>query len=526
MIRAIVVEDEKLVRKGFISLIDWASYGISIVGEAADGRAALELLEHQETELMFTDITMPGLSGFDLIRQVRFRYPGIHSVILTCHHEFDFVQEALRLGAIDYIVKTLLEMETIDEVMNRIVERIRFEEGSRPRPDAMPGTGSRESLPDCVLALVPAGGAKAGTDCRLLNGIPQDGSPLGGPKAGTAGCSQSGSPLSSPPPGGPKPDAPQLDAELLRLPLLQRHPLIELEAGAWMVPLPRPLTPDEAQSGLGGAAGGRWLAALVTGLAGRPAGEMKALLARQLPKQLFYGLQRANEIAAVTAAELQSAQAAQRPAEPGAEQLTGEAFREWSGLKWALYDADWHDFVRRIAMLRPDGQHIRGFAAALLRDWGRTLIGSPQDTALLAAEAQHMLLWSDWRVWFRRFADLVQRRMLELSFSKEVMYSLIRALLYMRAHAGEKINQADVAAVISMSRSYFSQCFAKFAGQPFGEALRGLRIELAKSLLLNSDAPVYEVAASAGFEDEKYFSRIFRERVGLLPSEYRARGRN
>ena len=69
---------------------------------------------------------------------------------------------------------------------------------------------------------------------------------------------------------------------------------------------------------------------------------------------------------------------------------------------------------------------------------------------------------------------------------------------------------------INMSRSYFSQCFTRFAGQSFGEMLRGLRIERAKALLLATDAPVYEIAFSAGFEDDKYFSRVFKERVGPL----------
>jgi two-component system response regulator YesN len=72
-----------------------------------------------------------------------------------------------------------------------------------------------------------------------------------------------------------------------------------------------------------------------------------------------------------------------------------------------------------------------------------------------------------------------------------------------------------------MSRSYFSQCFAKFAGDTFGDILRNIRIEHAKSLLLESDYPVYEIASRAGFEDEKYFSRLFREIVGTSPSEYR-----
>lgn len=131
MIKAVVVDDERLVRKGFISLIDWSSFGVVIVGEAGDGNAALALLREQETDLLFVDLTMPGMSGFDLIRQVRQRFPAIRCVVLTCHHEFDYVQEALRLGAVDYIVKTLLEVENADETIRRLVERIKWEDSTR-----------------------------------------------------------------------------------------------------------------------------------------------------------------------------------------------------------------------------------------------------------------------------------------------------------------------------------------------------------------------------------------------------------
>ena len=131
MIRALVVDDEKLVRKGFISVIDWAAFGIVIVGEAADGKTAMEFLAVEEVDLLFTDITMPGMNGFELLKSVHHQFPRMKSVVLTCHHEFDFLQEALRLGAIDYIVKTLLDMENVDDVMNRIVERIQWEENSR-----------------------------------------------------------------------------------------------------------------------------------------------------------------------------------------------------------------------------------------------------------------------------------------------------------------------------------------------------------------------------------------------------------
>lgn len=127
MINALVVDDERLVRQGLQSLTNWQAFDISFVGEAKDGVQALRFLAEQEVDVMFVDITMPNMNGFELIKHVQERHPHVNFVILTCHHEFDYVQEALQLGAIDYIVKTLLNRDNVEETAKRIVSRLKRE---------------------------------------------------------------------------------------------------------------------------------------------------------------------------------------------------------------------------------------------------------------------------------------------------------------------------------------------------------------------------------------------------------------
>jgi len=127
MINALVVDDERLVRQGLLTLTDWGKFNISFVGEAKDGVQALKFLSEQDVDVMFVDITMPIMNGFELMKHVQERHPNIKFVILTCHHEFDYVQEALQLGAIDYIVKTLLNRDNVEETATRIVTRLKRE---------------------------------------------------------------------------------------------------------------------------------------------------------------------------------------------------------------------------------------------------------------------------------------------------------------------------------------------------------------------------------------------------------------
>lgn len=128
MHKVLIVDDDKLVRKGMIYTIPWSGYGFEIVGEANNGETALEFLEQNEVDLIFTNLLMPVMSGIEFMRIARLRYPDKWIIVLSFYEEFEYVQEALRLGAIDYISKTQLEKEQIEDIMKRIVSRIESDE--------------------------------------------------------------------------------------------------------------------------------------------------------------------------------------------------------------------------------------------------------------------------------------------------------------------------------------------------------------------------------------------------------------
>lgn len=138
MIKALIVDDESLVRKGLRLMFPWDKHGIEIVGETATGEKAMQFIRANPVQLLMTDITMPGMSGIELIREALDYDPSMKAVILTCHQDFDYVQEALRLGAIDYIVKTQLEELDLDRTLERIVRAVRRDEAGRSVPRKEP----------------------------------------------------------------------------------------------------------------------------------------------------------------------------------------------------------------------------------------------------------------------------------------------------------------------------------------------------------------------------------------------------
>ncbi|PYI56161.1 helix-turn-helix domain-containing protein [Paenibacillus flagellatus] len=138
MIRALIVDDEYFVRKGLITTMPWNDFGIEIAGEAANGEKALEWMGGHPVDLLVTDLSMPVMNGFDLMRSVKERYPHVRVIVLTCHEDFHYVRDALRLGAIDYIVKTELEQESMEEALRRVVRRLNELAEGAPQEGAAP----------------------------------------------------------------------------------------------------------------------------------------------------------------------------------------------------------------------------------------------------------------------------------------------------------------------------------------------------------------------------------------------------
>ncbi|MEC0241268.1 response regulator [Paenibacillus dokdonensis] len=141
MIRVLIVDDDKLARKGLISIMPWSDHDMMVVGEAANGAKALEFMETHEVDLMFVDLSMPVMSGMELLQVTRQRFPGLRTVILSFHEEFENVQTAYRMGVIDYISKVRLESEDDEQVLKRIRQQMTSERLERTVKPPLASTG-------------------------------------------------------------------------------------------------------------------------------------------------------------------------------------------------------------------------------------------------------------------------------------------------------------------------------------------------------------------------------------------------
>jgi DNA-binding NarL/FixJ family response regulator len=100
----VLADDHQMVRQGLRSLLR-SDAAVRLVGEAADGREALRLVEELRPDVLVVDLMLPGLDGFEVTRQSRQRSPATGVVVLSMHADAAYVLEALRAGANGYVVK-------------------------------------------------------------------------------------------------------------------------------------------------------------------------------------------------------------------------------------------------------------------------------------------------------------------------------------------------------------------------------------------------------------------------------------
>lgn len=123
MIRVVIVEDEYYVRKGLIKTFDWDAMDCQVVGEAANGREGIAVIEETRPDLVIADVEMPVIDGIEMVRQLKGRQCKAEFIFLTGHQKFTYVHSALKLEAVDYLLKPF-RYEDLEESIRKVKIRL------------------------------------------------------------------------------------------------------------------------------------------------------------------------------------------------------------------------------------------------------------------------------------------------------------------------------------------------------------------------------------------------------------------
>ncbi|WP_127491476.1 response regulator [Paenibacillus glycanilyticus] len=450
--KTLIVDDEHFVRKGLILTVPWKEYGFDIVGEAENGQKALEQLAAQPIEVLITDLTMPKMSGFELMKEVQQQYPHIWIVVLTCHQDFGYVVDAMHAGAIDYLVKTQIEEGKMEEALARIEKRI--SDGTRHRQQAVV---HKSSCPELIV--VPARAH------AKLDMVPWPASPTIMPIE--QGCFRIA-------------DYGIYDVKPLHK-FWEEEQLYE----SW-IPVVYETAPEKEFMSTKD-----WVA--------------------QVKESVFYRFRRD------LPSPLRFIPAVSRPAK-GMEPLE-KIDRMFHSMHWIFDMGLYQTWIQLVEEAEPNSSYMSDVVGKFLKALS-VIQGSPTELV----ENRSMLKQWDWHELLQSLTELrlfLQQR----NFPEETAIGIYKAILLIHDELSENLNQENVAQRVALSRSYFGQCFRPIVGMSFHELLTEMRIRKAEELLVTSNEYIYSVAEQSGFQDEKYFSKVFKQHRNLLPKEYREKYR-
>ena len=129
MYKIFLADDEIWVIMGLKKLIEKVGAPFQVVGEASNGVMALEEIEKKKPDVLITDIRMPGMDGLELMKEIRKKKLDTKVVLVSGYAEFDYAQKAIRMGAVDYLLKPV-EAETFAKVLENL-EKMLDERGGK-----------------------------------------------------------------------------------------------------------------------------------------------------------------------------------------------------------------------------------------------------------------------------------------------------------------------------------------------------------------------------------------------------------
>ena len=131
MYKLLVVEDEEIIRRGIVSLVNFKELKIGEVFEAADGEEAIKKFRTNKPDLILSDINIPKLNGLEFAALCKQENPQVKIAIITGYNYFDYAVTALKIGIDDFLLKPVSKKD-IDSVLAKLVAKL---EGQRSKEE-------------------------------------------------------------------------------------------------------------------------------------------------------------------------------------------------------------------------------------------------------------------------------------------------------------------------------------------------------------------------------------------------------
>ncbi len=511
--KILIVDDEVWMRRGIRSMLTGSDLPVQQVVEAEDGIAALELLNRYRPDVVITDIRMPALDGLSFIEQAASRGGTAQFIVVSGYSDFKYAQDALRLHAWDYILKPIVREQLIDAIRNAYDAKRRQEQVDIQARQSEKSTRFMQET-WIIEWLV-----------REHSVVPDPEELFGwNPLTCAAAC------LSI------RIDYPQaVDQEKERVEkdlavFSIRNYLTDWVPSQflWVVfefdgALNILLLAPHNRTGLG-----QFLSRCM---------DQIEILARRLK---FFTIQTGHSMSelhwnALTPAVRQSLLALKKKIFADSGPPASASIPVWRDKQleeyiWVGNDEGIRQYIDgglRRALREGDGvaelEQMTDYLRVLIEKW--TMESSDEQQ-----EAQSQVRMPDPLLYYRDIPSLVDgfsRSFMQLSElyrknrQSDGRKAVESVMDYIRANYGEDLSLTQMANKVHLNANHLSDVFKKVAGMTFVSYVLKVRMEKAGEFLKMNGIQIGQIARLVGYEDERYFSTIFKKTYGMTPSEYR-----
>jgi two-component system response regulator YesN len=531
MYTVMLVDDDVPVLEFLQQMIPWHSLGLEVTGSYTNGKDALAAALQDTPDIVITDIGMPQMSGIELIAEFKARELNIKSVIISCHHEFEYARQAVKLEVIDYILKESLQLESILACLGRTIERISSDRESRRQLDKWKHVHERSApirkqrlLSELLEGPLPdaAGWTEQARDLGLDTAQPYV--PVLCCPVYVEGIRRYGSKemfhfavenIAAELLHGRGMMFPQDSFLVILLPAVPDRPAreqldVEKRISGVQQAVSKYLKVDSTMLAGNCARGAEELQEELQLLAGKLQHRFylkHGTIAWDIPDQPFSGKDLfADYTSAVDEFRL-------LVLEEGADRVT-MVIRRW-------FD--------RIIRERYEPGMVKEWTLKMMIDLQMKLKSLTYFQTDFSQEVLHgrmAFVESVYELeeWLRSFLHEAIATMDEI-FSGPQKREVMEAVLYIESRLHKRVAMEEVAEQLHLNPSYFSRLFKKETGEGFVEYVTRRKMERAKELLAQSGSTVDEVAYAIGYDNKNYFAKVFKQHTGITPGEYARKDR-
>lgn len=483
----LIVEDEKMIRQGIRTMIQRSGVPVEIIMECANGELALEILESQKVDVMFTDIRMPKMNGIDLVAKIQEMEHKPIIVVISGYAEFSYAVEMLRNGVREYILKPV-ERGKIKEILEKLEKEISQDRASRQKNKKIGQQQLKYLMQNERIAEEELETLQSEYDSVF--GLQQFYVCVSALKEAEE-HSDSYIYLH---------DVEENDVYLVseeQLDLLTKNDLAYDCVG--ISTMHNGIR--ELRLAYKEALEARSRAFCTNREGGVHAEESK----KRIPEAL----------------QLEAAKLLENESRIQRVQLLGTD-------KTEEVTKGWNAFFKAVETERIEPADFKDCMDDFFKEVKKTyrnILTEDMDTIEQLCHCYRYTNIKGYETDFMNWLLSLHERINSQFDTNKNKQKIKQAMEYIQENFDKDLNMAVVSNYISMNYSLFSYSFKEYTGSNFVNYLKGIRMEEAKRLLAETDLRIIEVSQKVGYDNEKHFMKIFKTSVGVSPSEYRKNSR-